>query len=168
MTYPVRFQWDGEVMVCKQPGLADRQYVVGETYHLIPHEPRSRATHNHFFACVHEAWLNIPLTMADRFPTEEHLRKWALIQAGYFDERSIACSSKAEAVRIAAFVKPMDDFAIVVARESTVVVLTAKSQSMKAMGKKVFAESKAAVLDKLAELVGVSTEALTRNAGRAA
>src|SRR3546814_13522277 len=30
--YPVRFQWDGESMVPLTPRLADRYYVVGETY----------------------------------------------------------------------------------------------------------------------------------------
>ena len=75
------------------------------------------------------------------------MRKWALIRTGFRDERSIVCASKAEAERVAAFVKPMDDFAIVIAHEASVLVYTAKSQSMKAMGAKEFQRSKEAVLD---------------------
>jgi hypothetical protein len=126
------------------------------------------ASHNQYFAAVTEAWKNLPEEYADQFPSVDHLRKWCLIKAGYRDERTIACSSKAEAQRIAAFIKPMDSFAVVVVREATVAVYTAKSQSMKAQGKKDFQESKAAVLEILAGMIGTSSETLKNNAGQAA
>ena len=53
--YPVNFRWDGEAMVPLNPRLADRYYVVGETYRLEPREERSPNSHNHYFAAVHEA-----------------------------------------------------------------------------------------------------------------
>jgi ABC-type nickel/cobalt efflux system permease component RcnA len=49
----------------------------------------------------------------------------------------------------------MDDFAVVTVSEAVVTVYTAKSQSMRAMGKKAFAESKEAVLRILSEMLGV-------------
>lgn len=162
---PVEFQWDGEVMRPARHYLprCHKQYVVGETYPMIPHEDRSTNSHNHFFAAVHEAWKNLPEKMTARFPTSEHLRKWALIKAGYADERSIACDTADEALKIASFIKPMDDFAVLVVADATIKVFTAKSQSARAMDKKDFQESKQAVLDIVAEMIGVDAATLSAN-----
>jgi hypothetical protein len=150
------------------PRLADRHFVIGETYPLAVQEARSHQTHAHFFAALNEAWQNLPADAAERFPTAEHLRKYALIRAGFRDERSIGCSSKAEAQRLAAFVRPMDDFAVVIPSEATVTVYTAKSQSMRAMGKAEFQRSKQAVLDVVSEMIGVKPAELHNEAGQAA
>ncbi len=165
---PMAFQWDGEAMVPRMPKLADRHFVVGEVYRLVEHHDRSRATHNHYFAVINEAWLNLPEREAERFPTSEHLRKWCLIKSGYRDEKSIAAGSKAEAQRIAAFVRPIDGFAVVVVSEAVVTVYTAKSQSMRAMGKQAFQASKQAVLDIVAGMIDVAPATLRRYAGMAA
>lgn len=158
---PLSFAWDGEAMVPKHPRLADRHYVVGEVYQLEVREDRSSASHRHYFVCINEAHQNLSDELAERFPTPDHLRKYALIRCGYRDERSIVCASKAEALRIAAFMKPMDGYAVVVATDAVVTVLTAKSQSVRAMGRKEFQESKDKVLDFLASLIGTSTAALS-------
>lgn len=160
---PLAFDWDGDAMIPLSPKRADAVYVVGQRYRLVPHEDRNANSHRHYFACVHSAWLNLPEEICDRFATSEHLRKWALIRAGYRDERTIVCGSKAEAQRIAAFMKPMDDFAVIVAREATVVAWTAKSQSVKAMGNKTFQESKTKVLDVLSEMIGTDAAELGRS-----
>ena len=165
---PLTFTWDGEAMVPKSPRMADKLYVVGEEYRLAPHEERSINAHNHYFACLTESWRNLPEDLAMRFQSVEHLRKWALVKAGYRDERSIACSSKAEALRLGAFIRPMDDFAVVVVNEATVTVMTAKSQSMRAMGRAEFTDSKQKVLDVVASMIGVSSKTLAENSGRAA
>ncbi|MDO1560383.1 hypothetical protein Q0812_13190 [Brevundimonas sp. 2R-24] len=81
---------------------ANEEYGLGEVVSLIPHEGRSQASHRHYFASVAEAWLNLPENLAERFATSEHLRKYALIQTGHRDERTMVCSSKAEAQRLAA------------------------------------------------------------------
>lgn len=159
---PMAFTWNGEAMVPKVPKLADRHFVIGEVVYLEPYNARSRATHSHYFACVHEAFLNLPQDQAERFPTEDHLRKYALIRAGYRDERTIACASRAEALRFAAFVRPMDQYAVITVHESVVRVWTAQSQSMKAMGRKDFAESKTKVLDFLSQMIGVDPADLSR------
>jgi hypothetical protein len=114
---PIPAVWEGD---CWRPSrnfarVADRHYVIGEVYSLVTEEQRSHASHAHYFACVRDAWLNLNEHDAERFPTAEALRKFALIKSGYRDERSIVCASKAEAARVAAFIKPMDDYAIVTA-----------------------------------------------------
>jgi hypothetical protein len=161
---PIVFRWTGESMepLPRFHNAANATFVVGEIYRMEAMEERSAVSHRHFFACIHAAWMNIPEHLADRFPTSEALRKFALIKSGYADERSIVCASKAEAQRVAAFVKPMDTYAVVVVKESVVTVFTAKSQSMKAMGRKVFQDSKVAVLEYVADLIGVTPEALAR------
>ena len=165
---PMVFEWDGEQMKPLSARAADRQYVVGERYRLAVEEDRSAASHNHYFASVHEAWGNLKEDAAAQFPTADHLRKYALVKAGYRDERSIVASSKAEALRLAAFIKPMDEFAIVTVSEAVVVVHTAKSQSIRAMGKTEFQRSKDAVLDIIAAMIGVTAQAVTDNTGQAA
>jgi hypothetical protein len=165
---PLAYDWDGEAMRPRHPKLADRHYVIGESYVLAPYEVRSRSSHCHQFAAINEAWMNLPESLAERFPTAEHLRKFALIRAGYCDSQTHVASSRAEAVRIAAFIRPTDEFAVVTVEGPTVTRYTAKSQSERAMGKAEFQRSKQAVLDVIAELIGVTPESLSASAGRAA
>lgn len=165
---PLAFRWDGDAMLPLNPRIADKQYVVGEVYRLEPREERSGASHSHYFAALNEAHANLPEYLAEQFPTVDHLRRWALIKAGFCDQRSVVAASKAEALKIAAFMKPMDPFAVVTAVNAVVTVFTAKSQSMKAMGKDAFEDSKTAVLEIAAQMVGASVTTLKQNAGRAA
>jgi hypothetical protein len=166
MNAALPFKWDGEVMR-PLPGFAkrcDAAFVIGEVYNLEAIEERSAASHRHYFATVNDAWQNLPERLTERFPTSEHLRKFCLIRAGYAEQRQIVASSKAEAQRLAAFIKPMDSFSLVSVRECVVIVWTAESQSMKAMGKERFQASKDAVL----ELLAVIIECDATEIGRAA
>lgn len=166
---PALFQWDGEVMKPVRPTqrLCDVQFTVGEVYSLQPIERRSAASHKHFFAAIHEAWLNLPEHLAERFETDEHLRKYALVKSGFADQQQIVCSSNAEALRLAAFIRPIDTYAVVSVEGRVVTRFTAKSQSMAAMGKEVFQRSKDAVLDYIAGLIEVQPRELAA-AGAAA
>ena len=166
--YPQTFSWDGDAMVPLNARLADRQYTVGETYRLAPFEERSYRSHAHYFASVNEVWQNLPDELAARFPTAEHLRKHALIKTGFRNERSVVCDSPEEAQKVAAFIKPMDDYAIVIVQDNIVIQYTAKSQSTRAMNKEEFQKSKEAVLDALAPLISVERKTLEQNAGKAA
>lgn len=170
---PLMFRWTGEELVPvnrRWQSLADRHLVVGEEYYLAEHNDRSMNTHRHYFASVAEAWRNLPEHFAGLPFTEsaEHLRAYALIRTGYCDAHTIVCSSKAEASRMAAFIRPIDGFSIVDVKEATVTRYVAKSQSMKAMDKQEFQQSKAAVLDFLDDLIGVERGTTHRNAGSAA
>lgn len=162
--YPLDFRWSGEAMLPLNPRAADRQYVIGEVYSLDHREDRSDATHKHEFAWLREAWANLPETLADLYPSPEHLRKRALIQAGYYDEEIIDVGSKAGALRVAASLRRIDDFAYVVVRGPLVVRRTAKSQSRRSMTKQEFQASKSALMDVIAAMIGVEPRALSREA----
>lgn len=154
-TPPCAFEWDGDVMKPINAKRADAFYTVGERYILAPVSNRSDATHKHEFAWLREAWMSLPEHLAERFPTAEHLRKWALIRAGYSDSHTITCSSKAEALRLAAFIRPIDEFAVVITNEATVTRYTARSQSRRAMGAKEFQDSKTKIMEVVAKMLGV-------------
>lgn len=161
------FRWTGEVMAPLNrhwSAIADRAYVVGEVYALAPMEERSSASHRHYFACIREAWQNLPELLAEAYPSPEALRAFALIKAGYCDAHPFVCASKAEAIRFATYLKPVDAFALVTVKEAVVTRYTAKSQSLRAMGKADFQASKDRVLEIVAEMVGVETGALVQHA----
>jgi hypothetical protein len=165
---PLSFRWDGEALIPRYPKMADQHLTIGETYVMVEHLDRSEASHRHFFVCVNEAFKNLPERFAGQFANPDSLRKHALIMTGFCDTRSIVCSSKAEAQRLAAFIRPVDPDSVVVVHEAMVQQLTAQSQSYRSMGKDRFGESKSAVLTYLAEMMGVEAATLSANAGRSA
>lgn len=170
MGAPLPYRWTGDAWEIL-PGFrrrTDADFVVGEVAHLEVVERRSGKSHNHYFAAIADAWRSLPEDLAEQFATHEHLRKRALIATGWRDQTSIVASSKAEARRLAAFIRPIDEFSVVAVNECVVVRMTAKSQSLKAMGAKDFQASKTDVLDWISDLIGTTRDALVRNAGRAA
>lgn len=158
MEGPLVFRWSGEAMEPLRHFAreADSRYVIGETYAMDEVQEASSKSRGHYFALIREGWLNLPEEEAERFPTTEALRKYALIRAGYRDERSIVCATKAEALRVAAFVRPMDPYAVVTVSEVVVRVWTAQSQSRRAMGKADFQASKDAVLEIISAMLDVT------------
>lgn len=168
---PIRFKWDGETMIPASPrqlATCDKQYVVGQFYLLADWEDRSLTSHGHQFAWLAEAWRNLPENIADEYPTPEHLRKRALIQAGYYDEQIIDAGSKAAALRVASGIQIREPFSLVIVRGALVVIRTAKSQSRHAMNAREFQDSKTKVLEIVSALIGVKPEELTANSGMAA
>jgi len=159
---PQEFHWDGSAMVPHNRRLAERQYSAGEIYRLGVIEERSTASHNHEFAALHEAWLNLPEELAVQYPTETHLRKAALIATGWRDTQTYACGTRAEALRWAERLKPLDEFSLVYVTGTTVTRCIAKSQSQRAMGKSDWEKSKADVLEYVASLIGTSPSQLKR------
>lgn len=143
-------------------------YEQGRVYRMAPVDDRSSASHRHYFAAIASAWSNLPDELAGEFPSPEHLRKYALIKAGFADRRSIVTASRAEAMRVAAFVQPLDEFALVATDAATVTVWTAHSQSVRAMGKAEFQRSKEAVLDIVSAMIGTDAATLIGNAEAAA
>lgn len=143
--------------------LADKHYAAGELIRILPLEERSTKSHSHYFAALNDAWKNLPDHLAVQFPSVEHLRKRALIEAGFCDQDTFVCASKAEAIRLQAFMKVGDDYTVTVCREATVTRYRAKSQSMRAMGRADFQDSKDKVLDVVSRMIGVTKEALVAN-----
>lgn len=170
MPKPVIFTWDGQVMRPHDrfSRVCGRQFTPGEHYTLIVHEERSQASHNQFFAAVAEAWKNLPEGQAHRFPTPEHLRKYALIRCGYANKRHIVCTSDEEALRIAAFMQPLDAYAVFAASGPVLTVYTAQSQAKDAMNKAQFQKSKQDVLDFLGDFIGIAGEQLSQEGNRQA
>ena len=160
MIRALHYVWDAEQCTMKPierlRGLARRQFSHGETYLLEVHEERSTASHRQFFAAVREAHNNLDAEHTERYPTPQHLRKWALIKCGYFNERSYVCDTPAHAKRLAAFIKPIDEWAVVVVKGNIVKIYTAKSQSVADMKAEEFKESKEKVLSLLASIIGVT------------
>lgn len=134
------FRWNAADKVMRLLGNGDR-FEDGQTYLLEAREERSRKEHKRFFAWVAEAWESLPAGPEQYLKSAEHLRKWALCKSGYCDTDLIVCDSDADAMRLAAYARRKDDFAVTELRGNVVQIFTAKSQSEKAMGKVVFRQS---------------------------
>lgn len=140
----------------------------GGRYLFIQHLERSLQSHQHYFASLTEAWMNLPEDITHEFPTFEKFRATGLIATGFYNEKRIICADEHEAKRMAAFIAPLAPLAIVSSYKQAVVVRTAKSQSYRAMPKGEFQKSKVAVLAWAWALVGISPEEGNANAGKAA
>ncbi len=92
--------------------VCDRDYRTDETCvaHII--EERSMKEHNLYFACLNEAWNNLPENIANRFPTVTHMRKIGLIECGYYNERMIVLPDHESAKNVATFVGD-DQYAVI-------------------------------------------------------
>lgn len=168
---PINAFWDGEVFRPESPYMArraDRQFARGEVLRLIDNPERSTTSHNHLFAMVEEAWRNLPPLMAERFNSPEALRKYALVKSGHCYTDSVICASRADALRVAAFVRNAEEFSVVTVEKNVVTRYKPKSQSRQAMSKEEFQESKDDVLRVISEMIGVAKKELSDNAGRAA
>ena len=168
--HPIKYRWTGRVMEPLVPSVAARQFTPGETCRLMVFEERSPASHRHYFAAIKEVWENLPESDAARFPTAEHLRKYALIRTGYRTERVIVADSNQAALQVAAAFKALDEavFSIATVRDTTVTIYSPRSQGVQDMGKAEFQRSKDDVLDFLSRMIGVDRQSLDANAGRAA
>ena len=134
---------------------------MGEVVPLDVANPRSKVSHDHFFAVVADAHETLPENLAAQFPTPDSLRHYALCKAGYCDVEKFVASSKAEALRMAGFIRSgARDGVQVVIDGPSVTRLTPHSQSVRAMGGKVFQESKSRCLEVIADLLDVPVQAL--------
>lgn len=156
---------DDGAMVPASPHWAKRaceQFKAGERYALVEHQERSSKSHAHYFAAVHEAWANLPEHLAERFPTAEHLRKYALIKTGYCNTSQLPCASKKAALDAAAFVRPTDEYSIVTVTGTIVTRYTARSQSYRSMPHGEFQKSKDEVLSLISSMIGTSPSELEK------
>lgn len=126
------------------------------------------ASHSHFFAALNEGWHNLPLEWAALFPSSEHLRRYALIKSGWCHIQTFVMATPDQALQLQRVLKSYDDFSVISTKENIVTKATAKSQSLKAMGKDDFQKSKDDVLAVVAQLLGTSVKDLAANAGKSA
>lgn len=156
-TLPMRYEGDG-LFRCLHPKRV--KLAVGEVHGWQMAEHRSKASHDHFFACVNEAWKSLPEDMADDFPNPETLRKWALIKAGFCSETKIICANNSEAMTLATKAKAMDRYSIVAIDGKAVTIWTADSQRKDAMGRAAFQEAKERALHIISQLIGTDAATL--------
>jgi hypothetical protein len=165
-----RARWDGQTLTpvgayglsAARDKMDDGDLVIVEVDH-----PRSINSHRHQFAEIAEAWRHLPeaVQMHEWAASPETLRKHALIVTGYRNTYQIDCGANATAERVK---KALHDaeagkhgYAIAQARGPVVIVWTPESQSMRAMGAKRFQQSKDAVLNWIAQQIGVTAEQLS-------
>lgn len=169
---PVLFTWNGEAMVPSQQalGLCNGQFTVGGTYRLAPVSQRSMESHRHYFACVREAFENLPEEHQGKWMTPDELRYHALCQTEFCDTTTFKAASFAEALRFAAQLITIPGFREVTIPKGNrrlVIHKTPWSQAVDAMPGKIFQASKQAVLDILSDMIGVTSAELARE-GKAA
>jgi hypothetical protein len=152
----VQCAFDGKAFVPFTPfqlRLARQRFGEGEIVLLDVENERSWRSHAHQFATIADLWANLPERLAHMpyAKSAETLRKHALIECGYADCETLDAGSKAAAERVAAAVGRLatlaHGYAIVAVSGPVVRCYTPQSQSVRAMGGKVFQESKQAVLD---------------------
>jgi hypothetical protein len=160
-TFPLLYEGNG-LFRCLHPKRVKLD--VGAVHGWQMAEHRSKSSHDHFFACVNEAWKNLPEDMADDFPSPEHLRKWALIKAGFCSETRIVCANNSEAMTLATKAKSLDKYSVVAIDGKTVTIWTADSQRRDAMGRQAFQEAKERALHIICNLLGVDFTILLKEA----
>lgn len=167
---PIEAVWTGEVFQPVSPywqRRADKEFARGEVLRLTHNAERSSKSHARYFARVHEAWASLPPILAEQYPSDDHFRRFCLIKAGYCTTQHMPCGTHEAALKFAAFVRPLDSYALVQVQGSVVYVFRAESQSYKAMGKQRFQESAAAVEGVIEDILQVSKRELSA-AGAAA
>lgn len=156
-TLPMRYEGGG-IFRCIRP--KQITVPVGNVSGWQLAENRSGESHRHFFAIVHEAWKSLPEDMADDFPSPDHLRKWALIKAGFCTMTKIVCANNDEAVNLLKKWKTVDRFSLLEVSGKVVTIWTADSQRRDAQGRKAFQEAKEAALHVLSNLIGTDVTTL--------
>lgn len=153
------------LMTNRQPDLSE-----GEVVHVTIERGRSENSHRHQFAWLRDAWLNLPedCQMQPWAETPETLRKHALIATGFHHVTVLDCGAKATAQRVKAALVAAEakahGYALGQVRGPILRVWTPESQSMRAMGGERFQESKAAIMDWIADQIGCQPEQLREGA----
>jgi hypothetical protein len=177
---PADYQWDAKAEVMRPLKrhliLLQETCVDGAVYKLEPSR-RSQRSHNHQFREIDIAWHNLPEKLHERFPSSEHLRKWALCEGGYCNVDQHVEPTRERAERLVRMILRLEQFAqtaIVPLDENhpdgtcSVITKLAWSQSKAAMGGTMFQESKDACLDSIAGLLETTPDALKQAAREAA
>ncbi len=154
--------WTGDAFVPlkRSEKLCNEQFVVGERYIADIGSQTSAAKRGFFFATLKEIYSSLPDDIADRWISFEHFRKTLTIECGYATQMDFTAASKVEAVRIAAFVRSLEPYAIVSVKDAVVTKWTARSTSAREMDGRTFNALVDAVLAKAADMIGVDRKAL--------
>lgn len=167
---PVLCAWTGEhfVPLPRFKRLCDQQFAVHEEYALIPSEERSMDSHRGYFAEVREAWNNLAEEFDGRFPSDKHLRSYALVKTGFATYSAFPCKDHQSAVDLAISLRRRSPFSVIKVSDDVVECWDPESQSVANMKKEKFEASKKAVLEFVASMARTTPTELRRNAGRSA
>ncbi len=146
----------------------DERFEVNGEYALIESEERNMSQHRGYFAQVRDAWKNLAEAFDGRFPSAEHLRAHALVEAGYCAETDYVMDSPKEARKLAVDLRRMNPYSIIKLSGNVVKHFEPDSQSVPAMSKERFQASCRAVLEIVASMARTTPAELKKNAGRAA
>jgi hypothetical protein len=163
---PLPCRWTGSEFKPWNLGLARKYFEPGGTYNLAPYDERSQASHSAYFAELDSKWNTLPHDLESEYPSRESMRHRVLIKTGFCTQRDFVLPTNDAAMQFAAELIEADDeaYSLIEVRGRVVRRYRAMSQSYRAMGRKVFEESKAAVLDYIdRELLGVEPELITRS-----
>ena len=156
------------VPLLRYHNVAARQFVEGAEYILAEVEERSRASHNQYFAALHQGFENLPERIQAHFPTVEHLRAWLLIDTGCCEKKEFRLANEMEKKRLGTFIRTQSRYARITPTQidgfPVLIVETPLSQSMREMGKQEFEDSKRKVLSRLEDLLDVPRGTLKKNA----
>lgn len=128
----------------------------------LAEKQRSNASHNRYFASIHDMFENLPATHAQApyAASKEAFRKHGLIAGGFCQTDVIDAGSQDAALKAAPLVarlaRKAHGYALVTVRGPLVTCSTPESQSFKAMGKDRFHASVAACENWATEVLGVS------------
>lgn len=118
-------------------------------YPMVPHEPRNMGWHRAYFAELKVMFDNLPDHIKKHFPTEAHLRSWALVHTHWCQSNHIACKDQESMMRLATYAREENGLAVIKLDEekNTVHIFTPRSQSVALMSKEDFEASSRDVLD---------------------
>lgn len=169
----IRMIWDGGALVpdgnAATAALHDH-LGAGEVLYVDIDPERSKRSHGHQFAFVRRAWATLPehLTGQPWAATPDTLRKYALIRTGYCKTELVAVGSAERALRVVSAMKAAlradedEGFSVVEASGPVVMIFRPETQKLRAMGHDRFQESKQAIGEWLAALLGVPVEEMMR------
>jgi len=170
--FKARWNGKGWELPSRSEIVCARNYKPGDSVWLTELEESSHESRGHYFAVLRKAFDNLPEAWGDTFTSSEVLRKWCLIRAKYCHTKQIVCDSAREAQRwkaiVVAQLRNLEDYAEVSATKNIVTIVTAESQRMKVMGRRRFQDSKQAVLEILAVMLGVTVEQLNEESKKEA
>lgn len=172
---PIVFEWKESgatpgtgimVPLAKYSRACANQFSFGEKYPLDIVEPRNMRSHAHFFASVHEIWLNLSEEWDGRFPNDDTLRYWGLVRTGFCTTSEEVYDSPSDAERSANMARRLNRYAVIERSGNIVRVSIAESQSIgrppTGMTKRRFQESKWKVLDFIAPMANTTREEALR------
>jgi hypothetical protein len=167
---PIAVVWTGQhfIPLPRFKRMCDEQFAVNEEYAIIRSEERNMTRHRGYFAAIKDAFNNLAEEYADGYPSSEHLRGDALIEAGYCTMVQFECKNHAAAIKLGRELRKDRPVSRIRIHDDIVVVKDPLSQSVASMGKEEFNVSCKAVLEIVASMARTTAAELKKNAGRSA